>query len=403
MSRPESIKYVESTGTLLNIGSNPQLQTLFYDILKLEPPKGGDSKDVDEVTLESLGLDLCKDILEYRRYGKIADFLKGYRRESCWDQFENSYLIRPFFNLSAGASGDGGGPRTYRSSADSPNFQNIPKNDKEMKHLLRSLFVAPPGYLFVEADYKSLEAMISADYHLDPKMIEYLTKAGTDMHRDTAADMFLKKPEDVTKDERKCIKGGYVFASFYGSNYKSCATRMWNYIMPPSCKNYLASKGIDNYEKFEEHVQKVDYIFWKERFKVYDAWRLQEWRKYQTNGMLRTHIGFHIQGPMTKMQCSNACIQGTGFHVMLTALIWDIEDMERAKCKSKLIGQIHDAAIFLVKEEELPFIKEMVIRNHIVRVMDKYKWIKVPLEVDADMSEVGGTWAEMNKSEAWKA
>lgn len=381
-------------GEVFNPGSNKQIVEILYKICKLKPPSG--TEDATGDTLEKLGTPFCKAILGMRRWSKILDFLSGYTREAVWDEPKNIHLIRPFFNLSTGAGGEGnGGPSSYRSSADSPNFQNIPKRDKEMKKLLRSLFVAPPGYRYMEMDYKSLEVMVSASYHHDPQMIHYLQDPSSDMHRDTACDMYIRKHDELTKDERSSIKSGYVFSSFYGASYKSCALNMWNN-MPKYTREHLAKDcGIDTYDKWEAHVKKGDDIFWNKRFKVYNQWRGKEWERYLTFGYVESYTGFRCRGPMGYTEATNRCIQGSAFHILLRALSWDLQDIKNQGLQSVIIGQIHDAIIALVKEGEEDKLAKIVYHNGVERVSKEFPWICVPLVIEGEMSEVGGSWAKM--------
>lgn len=393
----EGRKYTRITGQLFNAGSPTQLASLLYDIMKIPCPDG--KRDTSVSTLESIDSPIIASILELRHYSKMGDtFLKSYVREAVYDEPTGQYLIRPFFNLSTGAGGESGGPRTYRSSADSPNFQNIPKRDKEMKKVLRSLFVAPPGWRYMEADYKSLEVMISASYHHDPNMVKYLCDPTSDMHRDTAADMYFRKHDEVSKAERQSIKTGYVFSSFYGAAYKTCAQRMWTK-MPPETKEHIAVDcGITTYDQWERHVKEADDIFWNQRFAVYNKWRIAEWDSYQRNGFVEGYLGCRCYGPMSYTECANRCIQGSGFHTLLQALIWDVEDFERMNLQSRIIGQIHDAIVVLVKDEEIETVKNIIYRNGVTRVMKAFPWIHVPLVIEADISESGGTWANMVES-----
>lgn len=395
MNSREAQAYEKAKGSPLNPDSNKQLVTLLYDILKYPDNNGRDAR---EATLSKIGGEFCGSIIEMRHWSKMRDtFLDGYIREAVFDEPTGRWLIRPFFNLAAGAGGDGdAGPRTYRSSADSPNFQNIPKRDKEMKKLLRSLFVAPPGYRFAEYDYKSLEVMVSASYHHDPQMIHYLQNPESDMHRDTACDMYIRKPEELTKEERSTIKAGYVFSSFYGASYKSCAQYMWNN-MPTATKEHLMNEcRINTYEKWEAHVKKGDDIFWNKRFAVYNKWRRKEWQRYQDYGYVQSYTGFRCYGPMGYTEATNRCIQGSAFHILLRALIWDVADFEAQGLSSIIVGQIHDALVVLEAEDESQQVRDTIYKNGVKQVSEVFPWICVPLVIEGEASEVGGTWAAMS-------
>jgi len=67
------------------------------------------------------------------------------------------------------------GAETGRLSSSEPNLQNIPSSGEYGK-LVRNLFVAPPGYKLVVADYSQIEPRIIAAFSQDPVLMEnYLT------------------------------------------------------------------------------------------------------------------------------------------------------------------------------------------------------------------------------------
>ena len=69
------------------------------------------------------------------------------------------------------------GAETGRFSSSDPNLQNIPSSGEYGK-LIRNLFIAPPGYKLVVADYSQIEPRIIAAFSNDPIMVENYRNGG---------------------------------------------------------------------------------------------------------------------------------------------------------------------------------------------------------------------------------
>lgn len=102
-----------------------------------------------------------------------------------------------------------------------PNLQNIPRPDTELGKQIRSLFIAPPGYKFIVADYKQIEYVVMAHFSGDPTLIRFFEE-GRDFHL-AVASMILGIPEaDVTKVQRTVSKNAN-FAVAYGAGIAKLA------------------------------------------------------------------------------------------------------------------------------------------------------------------------------------
>jgi uracil-DNA glycosylase family 4 len=385
MQAEEAKKWRDATGKTFNPASDDQLSKLLFDHLEFAEVSG---RSVDESVLTKIGTPFCKAVLELRKLAKISGYIDGYLRESV------DGVLRPFFNLH--------GVKTFRSSSDSPNFQNIPKRDAMAKKLIRSLFKPRPGNRIKEYDYKAVEVCISACYHHDPAMIRYIKDPTTDMHRDTAMDLFSRTKEDFRKDERQAAKNGFVFPSFYGSSARpqkgetlgSITTGIWEQIAPET-KVHLKTKGIHTIEDFQTHVEAVEEIFWKKRFGVYDKWRNTMYAQCREQGYYDLFTGFRVYMPMKFTEAINAPIQGSAFHCLLWTLIEAGPRVRALSGRSMFIGQIHDALIADIHPDEEAQVDAIIKEVGTQLLREFWDWIIVPLTVEHEASKVDGTWAEM--------
>ncbi len=92
------------------------------------------------------------------------------------------------------------GAPTGRMSCTDPNIQQVPHAFD-----MRRCFRAPAGRRLIDADYSQIELRILADFTRDPGFVEAF-RAGADLHRTTAAQVFNVKLEEVTKEQRDFAK-----------------------------------------------------------------------------------------------------------------------------------------------------------------------------------------------------
>jgi len=383
-----------------NFNSNDQLGKVLFEELELTPPAltpTGKYK-TDEKSLMTVEHPFVEAYLRIKKLQKaLTTYLKGIEKEVV-DGF-----LHPFFNLNI--------TKTFRSSSDSPNFQNIPVRDKELGELIRKAFIARKGNHLVEIDYSGIEVCVAACYHHDPRMIEYISDPEKDMHRDMAVECYKLRPNQVTKDIRFYGKNCFVFPQFYGSAYVDCAKNLWEAIGTAKLKTeggtplkrHLRKKGIkelgdcDWEEKprigtFERHIQQVEKNFWEERFKVYANWKKKWYYEYIDRGWMLTKTGFICQGYMKRNEIINYPVQGSAFHCLLWSLIRLNKELKKRKMKTLLVGQIHDSILADVPEEELD--EFLILANNVMtkQLMKSWKWINVPLEVEAEVCPIGGSW-----------
>ncbi len=383
-------------GAKANLGSRDQLGVMLFDVAGLKSKSVTESgkPSTEEEALQDLAEDLpfLDKYLRFFKYGKAAGtFLKGIEKEVIDGR------LHPVFNLHT--------VRTYRSSSDSPNFQNFPVRDKEISEIIRSLFIPSEGCVLPENDFKGIEVNVSACYHEDPNFISYITTPGKDMHRDMAAQLFMLEPSQVSKDARYGAKNKFVFPQFYGDFYVSCARSLWDWIKKgkltgpegESLFDYLRRRGIKGLghcdpEKdplpgsFEKHVQATEDDFWNRRFKEYGRWRRRWYDAYVEKGYFDLKTGFRVYGSFRRNAVTNYPIQGSAFHCLLWSLIQINRYLRKYKMKSRVVGQIHDSMLGDVPVSELQNYLEIVERVTSVELRRHYTWITVPMEIEYEIA-----------------
>jgi len=387
-----------------NIYSNAQLSHYLYKVKKLSPLGETTSGQgaTDENALTQLNIPELNDILQIRKLKKIRDtYLEGFAREAV------DGVLHPFFNLHL--------VKTFRSSSDRPNFQNIPKRDKEAMQIVRKSLYPRKGHQLMEIDYSSLEVRIAQIYHQDPVMLKYITDPTTDMHRDMAMQIFILKHFDKTIPEHKTLrymaKNGFVFPQFYGDFYKSCAYNIANnHLELPNGKwkkgmgiampeghisDHLIANGIRSIDHFIEHIKAIETDFWQNRFKVYAKWKDQWFAKYIKRGYVDLKTGFRCSGVMSRNDSINYPIQGAAFHCLLKSFIMADHIIQVEKLKSRLVGQIHDSMILDVHPSEVEHIAHVVHNVTCSQLLKEWPWITVPLEVEMDLGGIDESWVSL--------
>ncbi len=105
------------------------------------------------------------------------------------------------------------GAATGRMSCRSPNLQQVPR-DRPYRECFRPI----PGRTLVKADLSMIEVCVAAELAGDEALIAAIA-AGADIHRLTAAALFERPAEDVTRDERAFAKS-VVFGTIYGQGVR---------------------------------------------------------------------------------------------------------------------------------------------------------------------------------------
>lgn len=381
-------------GQSLNLSSKNQLGELLFKKMGYIPvafTKTGRPKT------DAAALSHIKDqpLLEYYAEAEKLKKLSGTFLSGIQNNISPDGRLRAFFNLNLAA--------TYRSSSQDPNGQNMPIRDPLQGKIIRRAFIPSEGHRLVEIDYSSVEVRVAAAYHRDPQMLTYLTDPNSDMHRDTAADVFMLSPDKITKKMRHIGKT-VVFASFFGDYYVGLAKQAWTMMMrdTPELIDHLKTCGIMGLgdcdpqkppapATFEKHMQKVENQMWEERFPVYNQWRKDRYRDYCNNGWFNNFTGFTFSGVLRRNVVINSPVQSSAFHCTLRSIIRLTELLRGTG--AKIVSTIHDSIILDVPECGFDDIIELCLYTMTTELKREWTWLDgIPIDAEPEACEVGESW-----------
>ncbi len=261
---------------------------------------------------------------------------------------------------------------TGRLSSSNPNLQNIPVRSADGKEI-RKAFIADSGELFFSADYSQIELRIMAHLSGDEGLIEDF-RQGHDIHAATAAKIFHKSLEDVTREERGRAKTAN-FGIIYGITAFGLTERL-------GISRAEAKELINNYFATYPRVQAyMQESIVHARAKGYTETVCHR-RCYlrDINSANATVRGF------AERNAINAPIQGSAADIIKIAMIRIFRRFRAEGLRSKMILQVHDELNFSVVPEEKERVEQVVLEE-----MQAAFTMRVPLVADSGWGE---NWLE---------
>lgn len=365
MSALENEIYREA-GEQFNILSPKQVGDILFERMKIvdKPKKTKTGQYVtSEDVLESLRADhkIVDLILKYRGLKKLLGTYID-----ALPQLVNPATgkIHTSYNQTVTATG--------RLSSSNPNLQNIPIRDEDGKEV-RKAFIPEPGCKFFSADYSQIELRIMAHLSGDKNMIEDF-RLGHDIHAATAAKVFHKRIEDVTKTERSKAKTAN-FGIIYGISAFGLAQRM-------GVSRTEAKELIENYFKTYSGIKNyMDHSIEEAREKGYIETVLKR-KRYLPD--ITSHNAT-VRG-FAERNAINAPIQGSAADIIKIAMIAIYRRFRKEGIKSTMILQVHDELNFNVVAGE-----EEKVRDIVIEEMQNAWPMSVPLIADCGW---GTNWLE---------
>lgn len=353
-------------GESFNLSSPKQVGEILFDKLKINDKARKTKKGqyiTSEEVLETLRSKhpIVEKILHHRGLKKL---LSTYIDSLPLLINPETGHIHTSFNQTVTATG--------RLSSSNPNLQNIPIRGEDGKEI-RKAFIPEPGCEFFSADYSQIELRIMAHLSGDTHMIEAFRK-NEDIHASTAAKVYHKNIEEVTKEERGKAKTAN-FGIIYGISVYGLAERM-------NVPRAEAKELIENYFKTYPGIKAyMDKSIETAREKGYIETIFRR-RRYLPDISSNNAI---VRG-YAERNAINAPIQGSSADIIKVAMIRIYDRFRKDEIRSKMILQVHDELNFSVYPEEKEKVQHIVIEE-----MEKAFIMQVPLQVDCGW---GKNWLE---------
>lgn len=355
----------ELAGEAFNLASPKQIQAILYDKQGLpvlaKTPRGAPS--TAEAVMQELALDypLPKKILDYRSLSKLkSTYTDRLPEQVC----ARTGRVHTSYHQAVTATG--------RLSSSDPNLQNIPIRTEEGRRI-RQAFIPEQGYRMLAADYSQIELRIMAHLSGDEGLLAAF-KAGEDIHRATAGEVFGVSADEVSNEQRRSAKA-INFGLIYGMSAFGLAKQL----------------GIQR----GEAQSYVDRYF--ERYPGVKAYMEKTRTQAREQGYVETLFGRRLYLPeinarngqrrqAAERTAINAPMQGTAADIIKRAMLAVADWLHSERPDVRMIMQVHDELVFEVAESQL-----QQANLKICSLMEQAAELAVPLIVEAG---VGNNWDE---------
>lgn len=397
----------------INWGSNDQLGNLLFNDLGIDPIEqtAGGKNSVSESVLLRIDHPMVGDLLKWRAANKqLSSFIEGWK-----PYLDKKGRLHPVFKLH--------GTVTGRLSCEHPNLQQVPRDPR-----IRTLITAPKGWTLVEMDLSQIELRIAAELADEQNML-YAFNTGVDVHWLTAIREIERgggyKEEIIdTAYMHKQVKMKYAEAVAYilkmGPGPACELMEMWKELRKKAkAINFGYLYGMwwkkfkiyarDNYGVTidDEGAQASREAFFQ-LYPGFPAWHKRQGRFAKMHGYVRSLSGRKRRLPKAQgqqdtperreamRQAINSPVQSFANELNLMAAL---EMRERFLDKAKelgierfhhLVGTVHDAVLFEVKDELLPYVWKLGLE--IMSRPNLLTQFEIDLNVPIEAEAKAGPW-----------
>lgn len=349
-----------------NIGSPTQLADILFN--KLQLPTQGIKKGKTGYSTAASELDKLRGqhpIIDLITLYREVTKLKSTYVDTLPKMVDENSRVHTTYSLTTAQTG--------RLSSLDPNLQNIPTRTDLGRHV-RTAFVAGKGMKLVSADYSQFELRLAAVLAEDQELIEMFNR-GADIHLTTAAQVYDRNPEDVTKQMRRAAKV-INFGILYG--------------MSPHGLSVAAGMNYDQAQGFIKRYKELRVPLFAYMDRVLEKARKDNYVE-TLFGRRRPMPDIHSSNFMVRSGAERAAInmpiQGTEADLMKLAMI-EVDRLlhsQHNNCRQLL--QIHDSIVVECPAEVADRIADLLKET----MQNIYE---LPVRLDVDVT-VGDNWGEL--------
>jgi DNA polymerase-1 len=358
-------------GQPFNIASPKQLGTVLFEVLKVQDAVGFKGK----LAKTTLGFKTDANVLEQFASHPVVALVQEYRELS---KLLSTYiLVLPqLVKSSTGrihTSFNQIGTATGRLSSSDPNLQNIPVRTELGKKVRQAFCASDPSHVIVSVDYSQIELRVMAHLAHDEAMIAAFN-SGADIHRQTAAKILGKQPEQVSADERsnaKTINFGIIYgmgAQRLSREQKIPLSEAKSFIE----RYFLSFAGVARFLEAQK-------------------------QKARETGIVYTHFGRPRPVDMARAVnpaeakaleniAINSPIQGTAADIMKIGMLRVAEALAESDLRATMLLQVHDELVLECPRHEVDALSTLL-----KRALEGAVEFSIPLVADVGF---GRTWLE---------
>jgi len=369
----QAIKKLETdiytyAGHEFNIASPPQLQNVLYKemgFVPLKETKTGFSADVESV--QYIATQPHSDIAEFlldRSY--LSTMLGTHIGQALAFRWDEDGRVHTNYNITGAVTG--------RSSCSQPSLQNVPRDA-----LVRSLYIASPGNMLVEADLRQAEIATIAAVSGEETFIRAF-REGLDIHSETFKTLYdLPSDYECTALERKSAKA-INFGLVYGLTAIGLARRL----------NITIEEATEFINLYFQQLPNIA------------RWMAKQKALVKRDGYVVSVFGRKRRLPLglsdrwgdqgrAERQAMNSPIQSGAADYTYIGLVRLRRAIMKAHLDGKIVHTVHDCGLADTPKVEVPVMVELFKKAFETPV----KVMPIRMQVDV---EINKCWGENNES-----